>query len=65
MSQSIKQTKSYFLKFCYLEHIINLIIFTYITTPYYDIFMKIKLHTFSFEKVNMYGQSTSFTSCTI
>ena len=29
MSQRIKQSKSYFLKLCYLEHIINLINFTY------------------------------------
>jgi hypothetical protein len=64
-SQYIKQNKSYFLRFCYLEHIINIIIFTCITTPYDDIFMKIKRHVFSFEKFNMYGQSTSFTSCTI
>ena len=33
MSQCIKQNKSYFLKFRYLEHIINLIIFTYTVDP--------------------------------
>jgi hypothetical protein len=65
MSQCIKQNKSYFLKFCYLEHTINLIIFTYITTPYDDVFMKIRRHTFSFEKFSMHGQSATFTSCTI